>query len=95
MIATMLLAYYLDERAAQQPLVGQKAAAAVGALFVQTGRFQDGELAKDIEHAGQFAAKQSKQSLWKWTRRHGGAMLATSGTQGNHGKREETATQGE
>ena len=82
----MLLAYHLDECATQQPFVGQKTAAAVGALLVQTGRFQDGKLPKDFEHVGELAAEQGKQSLWKWTRRHGGVMLATPATQGNLGK---------
>lgn len=65
MVSAVLLANDLDKRPAQQPFVGQEATAAVGALFVQSGRFQDGQLTKDIEHAGEFAAEQGEQSLWE------------------------------
>jgi hypothetical protein len=65
MIAAMLLAEHLDERAAQQPFVREKATAAVGAFFIQAGRFQERELLEDFQHVRQPAAEQGKKSLWK------------------------------
>src|SRR5208337_4832122 len=89
MIAAMLLAEHLDERASQQPFVGQKTTAAVGSFFIQAGRFQERELLEDLQHVRQPAAEQGKKSLRKWTGRHEGVMVTTSATQGNTGEREE------
>jgi len=63
MIAAMLLAEHLDERAAQQPLVCEKATAAVGAFFVQAGRLEESELLQDFQHVRQPGAEQGNQSL--------------------------------
>jgi hypothetical protein len=65
MITAMLLAKHLDERAAQQPFVGEKTTATVGAFFVQAGRLQERELLEDLQHVGQPAAEQGKEGLWK------------------------------
>jgi len=65
MIAAMLLAQNLDERTAQQPFVGEKATATVGAFFIQAGRLQDRELLEYFQHVGQPAAEQGKKSLRK------------------------------
>jgi len=65
MIPSMLLTKHLDERAAQQPFVGDEAAAFIGAFFIQAGGFQKRELPEDLQHVGQPAAEKRKKRLWK------------------------------
>jgi len=65
MIAAMLLAKNLDERAAQQPFVREKAAAAVGAFFIQAGRLQKRKLLENLQHVRQPVAEQGQKSPWK------------------------------
>ena len=61
----MLLAKDLDKSAAQQPFVGEKTTAAVGAFFIKAGRFQERELLENFQHVGQAAAEQGEKGLWK------------------------------
>jgi hypothetical protein len=55
----------LDDGSAQQPLVGEIMATAVGGFFFEAGRFQDRQFTQGVQHLREARAKKGQENSGK------------------------------